>query len=136
MQINIKPESTLADIKRAFNALFSYLKLEFFSESHFRSEASPISAYITDLTTPLQKINPDIEQGTIFLSPETTVWELEKSFEKEYGLHVQVFRYSTNLWLVTSATDNWSLKKQNDTGKASIKLAISDEEMPDYHEQD
>jgi hypothetical protein len=46
-----------------------------------------------------------------------TVADLEFRLEKEYGLHIQVFRKSGNIWLETTATDNWTLDRQNQEGK-------------------
>jgi hypothetical protein len=45
------------------------------------------------------------------------VVELECLFEDQFGLFVQVFRRSGNLWLETTVTDSWSLQKQNEQGK-------------------
>lgn len=42
-----------------------------------------------------------------------TVSELEQHFADVYGLSVQVFRKSGEVWLETTTTDNWSLEKQN-----------------------
>ena len=43
--------------------------------------------------------------------------ELEKIFKDQFGLAVQVFRKSGNLWLETTMTDNWTLQQQNNHGK-------------------
>ena len=46
-----------------------------------------------------------------------SVWQSLAADEDQYGIHVQVFRKSKSLWLETTATDNWSLREQNKTGK-------------------
>jgi hypothetical protein len=52
------------------------------------------------------------------------------------GLYVQVFRKSGKVWLETTATDNWSLYKQNEEGQElSVHGSSLSEELPDYHEQ-
>ena len=41
------------------------------------------------------------------------VAELENAFAKSFGFAVQVFRKSGNVWLQTTATDDWTLEEQN-----------------------
>ena len=36
--------------------------------------------------------------------------ELEVVFEDVFGLHVQIFRKSGDIWLQTSSTDHWTLE--------------------------
>jgi hypothetical protein len=61
---------------------------------------------------------------------------LEKVFQDNLGLYVQVFRKSGKVWLETTATDNWSLFKQNEEGQElSVRENNLSEELPDYHEQ-
>jgi hypothetical protein len=65
-----------------------------------------------------------------------TVQELERVFQDELGLYVQVFRKSGKVWLETTATDNWSLYKQNMEGQElSERRKNENEDLVDYHEQ-
>jgi hypothetical protein len=114
MIIFINSKSQVSDIQRDFNGLFPYLKIELFKHKHGYLEASPRQAklphylYLSDLATQLP---------TQISVPESmTVQELEKMFEEQLGLHLQVFRKSGNLWLETTMTDGWTLKQQNDHG--------------------
>ena len=45
-----------------------------------------------------------------------TVNQLELLIFSKFGLAAQVFRKSGNVWLETSATDNWTLLQQNNEG--------------------
>ncbi len=45
---------------------------------------------------------------------------LENVFYETYGLKVQVFRLSGNIWLQTTSTDEWTLHEQNRKGGASL----------------
>jgi hypothetical protein len=64
------------------------------------------------------------------------VHELETLFQNRLGLYIQVFRKSGKVWLETTATDDWSLFKQNMEGKEWSEVRpIEHEERPDYHEQ-
>lgn len=51
--------------------------------------------------------------GIIEIKALTTVAELENMFTETFGLPVQVFRKSNNVWLQTITTDNWTLSEQN-----------------------
>ena len=55
--------------------------------------------------------------GDINIVPKMTVKELEQQFLHLYGLFVQVFRKSGNVWLETTVTDNWTLEQQNRQGE-------------------
>ena len=114
MIITINRKSQIGDVQREFNVLFPFLKIELFKEKHRyregsakRSQLSP-NLYINDLSAYLPE--------RIELAESMTVLELEKLFEDQLGLHLQVFRKSGKLWLETTMTDNWTLKQQNDHG--------------------
>jgi hypothetical protein len=47
-----------------------------------------------------------------------TVTEIEKSFNRFYGLNTQILRKSGNIWLGTTVTDNWTLEEQNKQGES------------------
>lgn len=112
MRINSRGQ--VSDLQREFNLLFPFLKLELFKHKHGNRGASPKQEklpsfmYLSDLARQMP------EQLNI---PESmTVQELEKLFEDQLGLHLQVFRKSGTLWLETTITDGWTLKQQNDHG--------------------
>ena len=64
----------------------------------------------------LEKVRTIHNEGDIVIKPDMEVGVLEQIFESKYGIHVQIFRKSGDLWLETSATDNWTLQEQNLTG--------------------
>jgi hypothetical protein len=114
MIIPINSKSQVVDLQRAFNGLFPFLKLELFKHKHgyrgasSRQEKLPAFLYLSDLAGQLP--------GEITIVESITVQQLEKLFENQLGLHLQVFRKSGNLWLETTITDGWTLKQQNDHG--------------------
>jgi len=60
-----------------------------------------------------RKIHQD---GALHISPEHTVAEMETELWEKFGLSVQIFRKSGNLWIETSLTDSWTLERQNREG--------------------
>lgn len=115
MELNISPEKTILEIQNAFQAAFEYLKLEFYSQPHDDLEGSP-NAYKLDASTTLNQASQQSKEGQLHIHSEMLVSALEEAFENVYGLHVQVFRKSGNLWLQTTQTDHWTLAEQNAHG--------------------
>lgn len=55
--------------------------------------------------------------GEVSIHGNQKVSTLESNFHDTFGLNVQVFRKSANLWLQTTVTDEWTLSQQNETAK-------------------
>ena len=116
----ISSDHTIADIQGKFNKKFSGLKLEFYAIKHADQKLSQSTdQYSSDL--PLMEIGMKKLSHEINFDPGKTVSEMEKEFEREIGLHAQIFRRSNAIWLQTSATDHWTLEVQNRKGMNSIQ---------------
>src|SRR6188768_4176873 len=117
MIINIHDNRIISEIQEEFTRQFPFLKLEFFSRPHKIGSLTAKRFLKTSLKT-IGECRSIHEKGNITIDPEMTVADLEKQFRDLYGLNVQLFRKSGNLWLETSVTDIWTLQKQNDQGEA------------------
>jgi hypothetical protein len=117
MEINIGDKKKIAEIQKEFSSLFPYLKIEFFSEPHGMGAPSSKKTMLQPTKT-LGECRAIHTNGTVNITPEITVAELEESFRKNFGLSAQVFRKSGGAWLETTVTDAWSLDKQNKQGEA------------------
>lgn len=122
MILSINKNHTIADVQRNFTELFPYLKVQFFKKQHKQFEGSHKKEVLPD-SVPLSKLNAS--EGSISITGDLTVGDLEKLFSTEFGLNAQVFRKSGNSWLETTVTDNWTLKKQNEEGKELSELSRS-----------
>ncbi|MCB9317858.1 MAG: hypothetical protein H6570_01135 [Lewinellaceae bacterium] len=111
----IKDDIAIQEIKQAFSKKFPGLKIEFYKEHHEAGEGSPQKAIIDDRVM-IGDIRSNHEEGDLEIQGDMPVKKLETIFDHQYGLHVQVFRKSRNLWLQTTATDHWTLKEQNEKG--------------------
>lgn len=108
----------LSEIKEEFSAAYPYLKLEFFKVPHHDQEPTAKKAMIKADHAVSEISEIEIEnEGEIDLSGSMTVNELESLFREEYGINVQVFRRSGNVWLETSSTDDMTLDEQNELGQ-------------------
>lgn len=98
MKIDFLKSTVVGEIKRKFSAAYPYLKLEF-----YKSRTGRI-ARDKDI---LSKVQPSMREGRIKINETMKVKDLEDVFDSDFLLNVQVFRQSGNMWLETTATDNW-----------------------------
>jgi hypothetical protein len=61
----------------------------------------------------LERIESYPHDAEVEIRADMTVSEFEQLFEKEFGLHVQVYRKDGNAWTETTLSDNLSLREQN-----------------------
>ncbi len=121
MRITINDSKKIITLQEAFNKQFPYLKIEFFSKPHTKGAGSPQKLMKSSSLT-LGECRTVNKSGHVTIAATMTVSELEQEFQDNYGLSVQVFRKSGRSWLETTATDAWTLEKQNTEGEALSKL--------------
>jgi hypothetical protein len=118
MIMKVSASTTIQNVLDQFCLQFPYLKLEFYSKPHVNGQGSSVAEQIQH-TTLLKEVNPNLNELEFVLSEDMTVADFENLMEQEFKLHVQVFRKSNAIWLQTSATDSWTLGKQNGKGQRS-----------------
>lgn len=127
----------MGDVQAVFSAFFPNLKLAFFSKSHKAYKSSAAKFLIQDKDILLSELTTQLaEPKSILLESTMPVWQLERLFEEECGLHVQVFRRSGKIWLETSKTDDLTLEQQEAKAKASDHIHNEFGDPIDYREQD
>ena len=136
MKILISSSQTIAAVQEVFQEAYPYLKLVFFTKPHRAFKGSPAKYLVQDREQKLGDITKPLKEGALYLEPEMPTWQVERLFEEEFGLHVQVFRKSGNTWLETSVTDDLSLEQQNAKGKASEHIHFEFIDPIDYREQE
>jgi hypothetical protein len=112
MTILISDNRKVVEIQQEFTESFPYLKLGFFCRPHKE---------LSDLQT-IGECRTVHNKGHLNISAAMTVSELEQEFHERYGLRVQVFRKSGQVWLETTVTDGWTLEKQNSQGESLSAL--------------
>ena len=118
--MKISATSTVQDIFNQFNDAFPYLRLEFYHHAHDENMGSSKQDQVSHQTL-LKQLNPHLHENDIKLDPTMTVADFEKIMQDKFKLNVQVFRKSVDIWLQTSATDHWTLEKQNGKGQRSAE---------------
>lgn len=136
MKLNIAGAVTIAEIQKVFNDEYPYLKLVFFTRPHRAYKGSNAKFMIQERTCPLSELTALKREGELHIEAEMPVWQVERLFEEEFGLHVQVFRKSGSVWLETSVSDSLSLEQQNDKGHAAEQHITPIADPLDYREQD
>lgn len=137
MTLQITPDTSIGAIQAAFAAYFPNLKIVFFSKSHKAYKSSVAKFLIQEKDKTLSEISPAIETPKAILFEENMpVWQLERLFEEEHGLHVQVFRRSGKIWLETSRTDDLTLEQQEAKAKSSDNIHAEFNDPMDYRDQD
>ena len=120
MQIEITDTKTIQALQDEFNTMFPYLKIELFNKPHDINAPSP-KKQIKHTHKTLGECRTIHNSGNITISPLSSVAQLEQDFNTIYGLSVQVFRRSGNVWLETTVTDSWTLTDQNEQGESLTK---------------
>lgn len=117
MLITIFEDRTISEVQQDFNEAYPFLKIEFFKNGTVRKDRYPAHLQYAHGLRLKEAWIKKKEEGFLDVSDTMTVSELENSFLDYFGLSVQVFRRSGNIWLETTITDSWTLKQQNDHGK-------------------
>jgi len=116
MKIGIHDTLKVSAIQEAFSHLFPYLKLEFYSRTHKDGAGSAVK-FLKSEDAVLGDFRKTHTTGDLDIDSNMTVSDLEQAFGETYGVGVQVFRKSGNIWLQTTITDGWTLGKQNTEGE-------------------
>lgn len=118
--MKITGNRTIKSLKAEFHKLYPGLKIEFFKTPHSNHEGSDKeSAYDEELL--ISDITHNLSKGNFSLDSNMRVAEVEAKIKQAYGLHVQIYRRSNDLWLQTISTDDWTLEAQNRKGLHSIQ---------------
>lgn len=136
MELYLTKESTMGAVQAEFSAAFPGLKIAFFSKPHGESKGSAAKFLLQYKEMLLGEMSPNLEAGTLSIQPESVVWAVESDFEKKFGLHVQIFRKSGNLWLETSVTDQLTLAVQMQKAADSEQSQAPIVDPMDYREKD
>lgn len=116
MKLEINADRLVKEVQTDFNQAFPFLKIEFFQKPHGVQQASNGKKMIAPATK-FEALCKEPFCGNVEVYEDMTVAELEQNLRKEFGLSIQVFRKSGNIWLETTMTDNWTLRQQNEHGR-------------------
>ena len=116
MEITISDNQTIQEPQDQFNEHFPFLKIEFYKKEHEVGQGNLVSSKL-DSSKSIGEIRTIHDTGDLSIHGNQKVSTLEQAFHDTYGLNVQVWRKSGEIWLQTTATDEWTLSEQNHTGE-------------------
>jgi hypothetical protein len=124
MNLFISSERTVREINREFKRMLPLLKLAYYGHKHGQEESSTFDHIVPEHVL-VKAIAHTIKPGVIEINSFDTVAELEQRFQNYFGLPVQVYRKTGDVWIETVQTDNLSLEKQNNIGARASKPRYS-----------
>lgn len=116
MFLHIQNTRTLKELQLDFSGMFPFLRLEFFSKSHRKGNAS----------SEKHKLNPFLQivtvrkhhrNGAIEIKEHFKVEEVEQLLQEEYDLPAQIYHYTCQGWVMTDAADKATLRELNEHGR-------------------
>lgn len=116
MEIAITDDKSIEEVQALFTEHFPFLKIEFYEKEHDTGEGNQDS-FKLDSSKTIGEIRSSHTTGDLSIHGNQKVSTLESAFHDQYGLNVQVFRKSNDIWLQTTATDEWTLSEQNHTAE-------------------
>jgi hypothetical protein len=133
MKINISNQLTIGALQKEFTSLFPYLRLAIYRPVWNQSLLHLMDELPQDIQ--LEDFQKTLDEIKFSIVPSDKVVDVEQQFKKYYKLEVQVMRHSGNAWLITDATDNYTLEEQNNLG-GEMAEPVAVAEPFDIHEQE
>ncbi len=110
----------IEELQRSFSSRYPFLKLEFYKSGHASQDTVVKKHLQHSLNLQVAGLKKD---SVVNIHDDLKVSDLE-SVLRDLGLNAQVSRRSGAMWLETTMTDNWSLRKQNEHGREITLLAV------------
>lgn len=121
MLIEVKSDMMVKDLKKQFHVYYPNLKIEFFNQASSEDGRNSKDQMLDNEA--LLNAYTGNQSGTVEFSGDTSVRQFETLFSETFGLNVQVFRKSGNVYLETSNTDDWTLDMEHKEALSSMTRA-------------
>ena len=122
MELIITPATFLDKIRDEFNRNFPHLKLAFYKDYQGERRLTIDERINGSRLLAMEISQKEDFYGKFNFDGTMTVYRFEKLFLDKFGLIVQIFRKSANLWLVTAGTDLLTLNDQEQIGREMTLL--------------
>ncbi len=135
MDITFEKSTHLKELQQSFNKRFNFLKLEFFKLKKGENQVYTANEVLSPQLR-IGEVSSSFGKESMHITGLMKVGELEKNFSDKLGIHVQVFRKSGKVWLITSSSDELTLDELNRDAKEKEQRLAENNEETDYHEQE
>lgn len=112
MIIAINSNTSIQEIIDAFSNRYPGLKIEFFVDENHDNKATA-NEMIKNRDSKLGHFGAAAAEVNFEIHGNETVSHFEDHFKNTFGLMVQVFHKRSNMWIVTTKTDNYTLNELN-----------------------
>lgn len=119
MLLEINDNKPVAALQTKFSNSFPYLKIEFYTKAHQWQRASD-KKYLVPPQALVGSIRNKKTEGLFDIKSYHKTGQVEKTFKRKYGLHVQVFRLQDNGWVQSTGTDDLTLREQMELAKGLL----------------
>ena len=116
MTIQISDNKLIQEVQDEFQREYPFLKLEFY-RPQTKSQKVNLRRQAISGSSPIEAIRRIDATGLLDISENRSISEVEDDLKNIFGLYVEVFRKSGNLWIETTLTHQWSLHRQNLEGR-------------------
>jgi hypothetical protein len=113
MTIIITPGRITREIQEEFNAVFPFLRVEFFTRIDYTmiARCTVIPEMLPATSAGSNNVAVDLN-----ITPYTTVKDFRLDVEDRFGICTQVYRKTGNLWHKITFTESWTMKQQDQSG--------------------
>lgn len=128
MHIEINNKTALSEIQDIFSDYYQWLRIEFYNKAHKKYEGSEINNLIYADSKVGDIIKTPVS-GSLEIQPGNKVGDLEREFQRRFGLSAQIMMKQRDQWVQTVSNDNLSLKELNELSRnASDEYILSEED--------
>ena len=135
MHIEINDNTTLRYIQEIFSDYYPYLQIEFYNKAHKKYETSDEANLIYPGKT-IDEVKKTHLSAVLEIQPLYKVADVEREFQKRFGLSVQVFWKDKDNWQQTTGMDDFTLKELNEMGRNSSDDFIISEPDSEYKDEE
>ncbi|MCW3127350.1 MAG: hypothetical protein JWO03_3008 [Bacteroidetes bacterium] len=112
MKIYISDNRYIYEVQEEFQKEYPFLKLEFYRPLN-KMQRTILKPQVISYLSPIEAIRKSATEGPFDINENRSIAEIENDLKNIFGLYVEVFRKSGNLWIETTLTHHWSLRQQN-----------------------
>ncbi|MGE5519838.1 MAG: hypothetical protein ACM3VS_07935 [Candidatus Dadabacteria bacterium] len=124
MELLLSGKKTIQQVNREFRTYYPYLRLEFFGYVQKEDKNSFCLEKIPK-ELKLEKFIKDLVPTELVFDKSVTVAQLEKRFQREFGIDVQVYMKKNGDWVDAYYMDSYTLEDLNQLSTQQLKYHIA-----------
>jgi hypothetical protein len=124
MQIEIRDDITIDEVRTAFSVHYPFLKIEFYDDAHKPHEKS-LPEHLISYSKTIGDVRKKHPLSAIEIHSWQKTRDVEQNFRKQFGLFVQIFRMQANRWVQIVGSDELTLEEQNEIGRSESEQYLN-----------